>query len=86
MTAPNPLPANTTVMEPKVKWQAAVTYVVGAVGLAIFNSVTGTTLLADVLPDAVEIFVVPLVPVVGGLIAGFAAKHQWRSGEIDSNA
>jgi hypothetical protein len=74
-------PGGNAPIEPKVKWQAAVTYLVGALGLGFFNIVTNGSFLTDILPDPVEIFVVPLVPVLGGLIAGYAAKHQWRSGE-----
>lgn len=81
MSVIHPEPANTKKMEPKVKWQAIATYIVGAVGLAIFNAVTDSNLISE-LPDAIEIFAVPLVPVLGGLLAGFNASHQWRSGEF----
>ena len=74
------VPHNTRAIEPKVKWQAIVTYLVGVVGLSLFNAVTDANLVTE-LPTTVQIFVAPLLPVIGGLIAGYQAKHQWRSGE-----
>jgi hypothetical protein len=86
MTIPNPEPSNTTTIEPKVKWAAIGQFALGVVGLALFNAFTSddNQLLMAAVPDAVEIFVLPLVPTIGGLIAGYQARHQWRSGEITS--
>lgn len=80
-TPVTPKPGGTYPIEPKVKWMTAVTYVLGVVGVAAFNGITQGTFLADVLPDAIEIFVFPLIPTIGSLIAGFSASHQWRTGE-----
>lgn len=88
MTVPrNAVPNNTTQVEPKVKWQAALHYLVGLAALAVWDGMTlnDNAFLADVLPDAVEIFVLPLVPTVGGLIAGYFTRHQWRHAEVQGN-
>jgi hypothetical protein len=82
MTIVNPEPDNTTKVEPKVKWATVGTYLLGVVALAIFNGVTDSTLLVDALPDWVEPFVLPIVPAIGAAIAGYSAKHQWRTSEL----
>lgn len=83
-TVTDPLPNHTTQVEPKVKWQAIAMYVVSAVLLLIFELATGNDneLLTAVLPDYLEVFILPLVPVLGGLVAGFYARHQWRRAEV----
>lgn len=82
-TASNPLPARTTVIEPKVKWGAIGTYVVGALLMFIVNLVTGNgnELLMAVVPDYLEMFIVPLIPALASLASGYAARHQYRSPE-----
>lgn len=83
-TVNSPLPNHTTKMEPKVKYQAIAMYVVSALILFLFELFTGNDneLLTAVLPDYVEVFVLPLIPVLGGLLAGWNARHQWRRAEI----
>lgn len=83
MTINLPEPNNTNALEPKVKAQAIVAYLGGVVLLALVNAFTGNDnqLLIDSLPDIVEPFVLPLVPTLVGLAAGWAARHQWRSAE-----
>lgn len=82
-TVENPLPNTTSKIEPKVKWGAIGAYLFGVVALAIWNAVTAdTTLLADGIPDALEVFIVPLVPAIGQVIAAYNAAHQWRRAEV----
>lgn len=85
MTVINPEPNNTNKVEPKVWWTSVGFYVAGVVGLGIINAVTSddNALLIAALPDYLEPFLLPLVPAVVGAIAGFAAKHQWRSSELN---
>jgi hypothetical protein len=82
-TPTNPLPSNTTKVEPKVKWSVLGTYLAGVVSLGLVNAFTAddNTLLIATLPDAIEPFILPLVPAVVAAVAGFFAKHQWRVGE-----
>jgi hypothetical protein len=84
MTIINPEPDNTTKVEPKVAWPAVGIYLSGVVVLALVNAFTGNDndLLLAALPDQVEPFVLPLVPVVVQMGVGFFAKHQWRSAEL----
>lgn len=82
MTIVNPEPDNTSKVEPKVKWATIGTYLLGVVALAIFNGVTDSTLLVDVMPDWLEPFVLPIVPAIGAAIAGYSANHQWRTSEL----
>jgi hypothetical protein len=81
MTIVNPEPANTGTVEPKVKWTGIVTYLVGVVVLALINAFTDNDnqLLLESLPDIVEPFILPIIPVVSGVVAGYFAKHQWRT-------
>lgn len=73
-------------IEPKVKWASIAMYVSGALLMALVTLLTDNdnALLLAVLPDPVEIFVLPLVPTLAGLVAGYAAKHQWRHGEVQT--
>ena len=70
-------PAPAPKVESKVKSAAAWSYLAALGGLAVVNGVTDTTLITD-LPDAVEVFVAPLVPALAAGIAGFLAKHTPR--------
>lgn len=83
-TVNDPLPNHTTKVEPKVKYQAIAMYVVAALLLFIFELATGNDneLLTAVLPDYLEIFVLPLVPTIGGLVVAFYTRHQWRRAEV----
>lgn len=87
MTVFQPLPDNTTVVEPKVKWGAIAAYVASAALLGIYNLATdnGNELLIAVLPDTIEWLILPLIPMAGSLIAGYAARHQWRQAEVVQN-
>jgi hypothetical protein len=83
-TVNDPLPNHTRQVEPKVKMQAIAMYVVSALLLFIFELATGNDneLLVAALPDALEAFVLPLVPAVGGLVVAFYTRHQWRRAEV----
>ena len=81
-TPSNPEHPNTTAVEPKVQWQAVVHYVASLLLLALYGAITDSTLLVDTLPYWAEIFVLPLIPTIGGLITGYAARHQWRTNEV----
>lgn len=82
-TPSNPLPADTSKIAPKVTMATAGAYLAGVVGLSLVNAFTDddNQLLLAALPDAVEPFVLPLVPAVVALVAGYLAKHQWRRPE-----
>lgn len=83
-TPSNPVRDSKAPLEPKVKWGALGAYGLGVVGLALTNVLTNNQneLLIYALPDAVEMFVLPLVPGLASLVAGFAARHQWRSNDL----
>lgn len=86
MTVINPEPANTSKVEPKVKYPAIALYVSGVVLLAIVNAFTGdnNALLIEALPDYIEPFILPLVPVLVQMTTGYFSKHQWRKPEIQN--
>lgn len=75
-------------LAPKVKWAGIGAYLAGVVSLALVNAFTGdeNRLLIEVLPDVVEPFVLPIVPAAVAAIAGYWAKHQYRSGEAAPRA
>lgn len=83
-TASNPLPANTSVVEPKVKYGALAAYVLSALVLFLVELLTGNgnELIIEALPDGIEALVLPFVPALASLIAGYAARHQYRSPEV----
>lgn len=83
-TVQNPLPNRTGIMEPKVKWGAVAAYVVSAIVLLIVNLLTANQneLLLEAVPDVYEAFILPLVPAISALAAGYAARHQWRQAEV----
>jgi phosphate/sulfate permease len=83
-THSNPEPAKTRKVEPKVWWATIGSYVAGVIGLALVNAFTAdnNVLLSAVLPDVIEPFVLPLVPAIVAFVAGFSARHQWRSTEV----
>jgi hypothetical protein len=79
-----PLPNNTRKVEPKTKWGAIAAYLGTAALLAAVEIFTNDQeLLVAVLPDAVEVFVLPLVPAIVSLAAAYKAKHQYRSAEVE---
>lgn len=79
-TLRNPAPAESAPVEPKVKWAGIGFYVAGVVALALVNAFTGddNALVFETVPDVAEPFVLPLVPVVAGMISAWSARHQWR--------
>jgi hypothetical protein len=86
MTSPgdsvqNPLPVDTKKVEPKVFWSTVGSYVGGVVALTLVNVFTANQneLLFAALPDPIETFVLPFVPGIVAAVAGFSARHQWRS-------
>lgn len=83
-TVSNPEPPHTRAIEPKVKWGAVAAYALGALFLLLVELFTAdnNALLLHVVPDFLEIFLLPLVPALASLAAGFAARHQWRSTEV----
>jgi len=83
-TVNDPLPNHTRTVEPKVKMQAIAMYVVSAVLLFLFELATGNDneLLTALLPDYLEVFILPLVPALGGLVVAFYTRHQWRRAEV----
>jgi len=74
----NPEAGTSFPVEPKVKWQAAAGYVTGVIALGLIAVLQNGPFLVDVIPDALEVFVLPMVPGFIGLLAGYAARHQWR--------
>ncbi|MGE3487459.1 MAG: hypothetical protein AB7L09_22285 [Nitrospira sp.] len=84
MTVFNPLPDNTSTIAPKVKWGAIAAYVVTAGALGLYRLLTqdDNALLLEILPDSIEWLILPIVPMLSSLIAGYAARHQWREAEV----
>lgn len=72
--------ATSSKIETKVTAATVGTYLAGVVVLALVNAFTGeeNALLLASLPDAIEPFVLPVVPAVVSFIAGWAAKHTPR--------
>lgn len=83
-TASNPEPVNTSKIEPKVKWASIASYLAGVLLLALVNALTGNgnELIMEALPDWLEAFILPLVPAITALVAGYSARHQYRSAEV----
>ncbi|MEU0675491.1 holin [Streptomyces sp. NPDC006172] len=68
-----------TPIEKKVKASSAVAYLASLAGLAILGAVTDDPSLIAGMPDALEPFVLALVPAAASAIAGWAAPHTPRS-------
>lgn len=66
-------------IEKKVKAASALTYLASVAGLAILGAVTDDPSLISSMPDALEPFVLALVPAASAAIAGWAAPHTPRS-------
>lgn len=83
-TFTDPVPVDTKKIEPKVKWGAIAAYFVGVILFFFFDLLTAdnNALLIAVLPDWVEAFILPILPAVGALVAGYSASHQWREPEV----
>lgn len=75
-------------VEPKVKYGSIAMYVAGVVLMAIIAVFTenDNALLLDVLPDAVEVFVVPLIPTLVGFATAWASQHQYRAPEVGGSS
>ncbi len=86
-TRSDPLPNKTNKPEPKVVWSAVGAYLASLVFLVLLNALTSNNneLLFDLLPDAIEVFVVPFVPGIVAFVSGFAARHQYRRAEVQSS-
>ena len=83
-TMMNPVPNSTSQIEPKVKWMAIVTYLASLLLVGLGEILQDGTFL-QILPPSLAwlgILVAPFVPTLVALIAGFAARHQWRSNEV----
>lgn len=66
-------------IEKKVKAGSAVAYLASLGGLAILGGVTNDPSLISGMPDALEPFVLALVPAAAAWVAGWAAPHTPRS-------
>ncbi|MGW2267058.1 holin [Streptomyces koyangensis] len=65
-------------IETKVKVSSVATYLLSLAALAILGAVTDNPGLVAGLPDALEPFVLALVPAAASAIAGWAAPHTPR--------
>lgn len=66
-------------IEKKVKASSVLTYLASLAGLAVLGAVTDDPSLISGMPDALEPFVLSLVPAAAAWIAGWAAPHTPRS-------
>ncbi|MDX2692968.1 holin [Streptomyces ipomoeae] len=66
-------------IEKKVKASSVFTYLASVAGLAVLGAVTDDPSLISGMPDALEPFVLALVPAATAAIAGWAAPHTPRS-------
>ncbi|MYR93110.1 MULTISPECIES: holin [unclassified Streptomyces] len=71
---------STDPIERKVKASSIVTYLASLAGLAVLGAVTDDPSLISGMPDALEPFVLALVPAAAAAIAGWAAPHTPRTG------
>lgn len=65
-------------VETKVKAATIASYLAGVAGLAVLQAVSADANLISGLPDAVEVFVVPLVTTAITFLAAWTAKHTTR--------
>lgn len=66
-------------IETKVKASSALTYLFSLAGLAILGAVTDDPSLISGMPDALEPFVLALVPAAAAAVGGWGAPHTPRS-------
>lgn len=66
-------------IETKVKVSSIFTYLASVAGLAVLGAVSNDPSLVSGMPDALEPFVLALVPASTAAIAGWAAPHTPRS-------
>jgi len=79
-------PAPTYPVEPKVKAQAIYGYVAGVLCLGAIDILSNGPFLISAIPSALQVFVLPFIPGLIGLLGGYAAKHQWRGTEEISSS
>ncbi|WP_327671807.1 MULTISPECIES: holin [unclassified Streptomyces] len=65
-------------IEKKVTASSALAYLASLAGLAVLGGVTDDPSLISGMPDALEPFVLALVPAAASWIAGWAAPHTPR--------
>ena len=65
----------TAPVEKKVKWSTALAYLGGLAGLAALQGVTDDPSLISGMPNALEPFVLALVPAATSFVAGWMAPH-----------
>ncbi|MFI2632640.1 holin [Streptomyces collinus] len=73
------MPSASAPIEKKVKLASVVTYLASLAGLAVLGAVTDDPSLISGMPDALEPFVLALVPAASTAVAGWAAPHTPRS-------
>ena len=66
-------------IEKKVKASSALAYLASLAGLAVLGAVTDDPSLISSMPDALEPFVLALIPAAAAAVAGWAAPHTPRS-------
>lgn len=66
-------------IEKKVKASTALAYLASLAGLAVLGGVTNDPSLIGGMPDALEPFVLALIPAAASWVAGWAAPHTPRS-------
>lgn len=66
-------------IEKKVTASSALAYLASLAGLAVLGGVTDDPSLISGMPDALEPFLLALVPAAASWIAGWAAPHTPRS-------
>lgn len=66
-------------IESKVKASSALTYLLSLAGLAILGGVTDDPSLIGGMPDALEPFVLAMLPAAAAAVGGWGAPHTPRS-------
>ncbi|MFH8792185.1 holin [Streptomyces sp. NPDC017941] len=66
-------------IEKKVTASSVIAYLASLAGLAVLGAVTDDPSLISGMPDALEPFVLALVPAAASWIAGWAAPHTPRA-------
>jgi hypothetical protein len=73
-----------TRVEAKVKAATVASYFGGVALLALLQALSADANLISGLPDAVEVFVVPLLTSAVTFVGGWLAKHTYRSPEPEA--
>lgn len=79
-TPTDPVSTGTKQTEPKVKAATVATYLVGLVLAAVVSGVTDGNLVT-LLPDWLASILAPILPAAAAWLAGYNAKHQYRTPE-----